>query len=51
MCFEIFELMKVMPLYWFAADQENSSFIREEMSLPYSKFRAQLNELSLNVLQ
>ena len=41
--------MKVIPLYWFAAQQQTSTFRRQKSGLFYQKFGVEINELSLNV--
>ena len=42
--FKIFEKMRVISLYWFAAQQQNSSLRRQKYSLFRSKFSVESNE-------
>ena len=48
-CFKIFEKIKVNLLYWFAAQQQTSTFKRQKFGLFYLKFSAEFNELTLNI--
>ena len=43
--------MKVISLYWFAAQQQQqtNSFRRQKFGLFYLEFSAEFNELALNV--
>ena len=49
MCFKIFEKVKVISLYWFAAQEQTSTFRQQKFSLFYVKFSAEYNKLTLNV--
>ena len=42
--FKIFEKMPVISLYWFAAQQKNSSLRRQKYSFFPSKFSVESNE-------
>ena len=48
LCFKIFEKVKVISLYWFAA-QQSSAFRGQKFGLFYLKPSAEFNELILNV--
>ena len=41
--------MQEISLYWFVAQQQTSTFRRQNFSLFYLKFSADFNELSLKV--
>ena len=47
MCFKIFEKMQAISLYWFATQQQTSTFRQQKCGLFYLKFNAEFNELSL----
>ena len=47
--FKIFEKMKVISLYWFAAQQQTRTIRRQKIGLFYLKFNAEFNEATLNV--
>ena len=48
-CFKSFEKMKVISLYWFAAQQQTGTFRRQIFGLFYLEFTAEFNELTVNV--
>ena len=41
--------MKVISLYWFAAQQQTTTFKRQKFSLFYVEFSPKFNEPALNV--
>ena len=41
--------MEINSLYWFAAQQQTSTFRRQKVHLVYPKFGAEFNEFGLNV--
>ena len=43
--------MQAISLYWFAAQQQTSTFIWQNFSLFYAKFSAKFNEISLFFLK
>ena len=43
--------MQTILLYWFAAQQQISTFRRKTFDLLYLKFSAEFNELNLNYLK
>ena len=49
LCFKSFEKMKVISLYWFAAQHRTSTFSRQKFGLFYLQLSAEFNELTLNV--
>ena len=49
LCFNIFENLNLISLYWFAAQQQTNAFRRQKVGLFYPEFSAEFNELSLNV--
>ena len=50
-CFKIFEKMQAISLYWFATQQQTSTFRWEKscFTLFYLKLSAELNELNFNL--
>ena len=49
LCFKSFENLKVVSLYWFAAQQQTSTLTRQKFGLFYRKLNVKFNELILNV--
>ena len=49
MSFQIFEKVKVISLYWFAAQQETITFRRQKFGLFYLEFSTDFNEFAVNV--
>ena len=41
--------MKLILLYWFAAQQQASTLIRQKFGLLYQELSVEFNELSVNV--
>ena len=41
--------MKVISLYWFAAQQQTSTLTQQKLTLFYPKFSVEFNEFSLIV--
>ena len=48
---KIFEKIKAILLYWFAAQQQTSTLTRQKKIFFYSKFSAEFSEISLFFLK
>ena len=49
--FKIFEKMRAILLYWFAAQQQTSTLTWQKFGFFYAKFSAEFNEISLFFLK
>ena len=48
-CFRIFEKLKAIWLYWFAAGQQSGTFRCQKFELFFLEFSRELNELGFNI--